>query len=327
MTLLRFSSRQPEVCFRISSENGCGLTAFEGKIGSLRNRISEAYAISILFMSAKNRPHRFCGRIATLVVCLLSCVSFIRSQNHEAKWQRVTTGQDFTIDIDASGLVFEPNRIVRATFRTVSSDTQTLPGDPPIKFKTSLDTIQFNLNGGYRFVENKYVDSKGKVVHTSSRELKEWKPVRGSAGTLRAAVNRWLPFGGSWTVIAYTMIDEGSTGKSDAVDLKNLIGSAVLLELDQARAATKHCSSPAYVSRKLTDQDLEQLLRVSLKRLGVESSHVDVFVMKCETQGWQPGQSILVRISPDRMLMLWEGVFLELRDRSPKSFSVPLVIR
>ena len=46
--------------------------------------------------------------------------------------------------------------------------------------------------------------------------------------------------------------------------------------------------------------------------------------MICGAQGWQPSKSLLVPLADGRMLMLWDGVFLELVDRNSKKIPIPL---
>lgn len=265
-------------------------------------------------------------RAIVLLLGILVFVSPAHSQITEPAWQRVTTGEDFTVDVDTSSLVFKTNRVLEARFRTEFSKSETLPGSPGVKYKSRLDTIQFSTaDYSYRISQINLLDSKSKVVHSEpASDTKEWKPIKGSAHRWFAALEGVSPLN-AWTVNSYRFVGPDSrNGIADSDELTKLLGSRILFAPRYAHAGDKLCRSVSYESRKLTDKDLEELLGASIEGLGVTANPIDVIALKCETKEWQPEQSLLIRVSPVKMLMLWDGVFLELLDKRPKRLPIPI---
>ena len=121
---------------------------------------------------------------------------------------------------------------------------------------------------------------------------------------------RALPPFGNWNVVAYRFGDGSPVG---APDLTRLIGTRVSFNSDSAAVGVKVCSSPDYQSRLVDDQELSRELGISLKSIGIKANHADTIVVKCETDGWAPPRSLLVKLPEGGMLMLWDGVFLVLK--------------
>jgi hypothetical protein len=258
-------------------------------------------------------------------ICVLWLSPAVRAQSG-GTWQRVTTGDDFTVEVDASSLRFEPDRIMSARYRTVLAKAERLQSDPKTTYKIRVETIQFKLaDGTYRSSDISLLSSGGDVV-LASAEPREWRSMRSAAGKWFAALRVLYPFQ-TWNVITYRLVDMTSRDNSDSLELDKLVGSHVQLTVDFVQVGNKRCSSPRFESRKLTDADLEKLFGVSVKALGFGANPVDVIALKCDTTEWQPNQSLLVQLAPDRMLMLWDGVFLELAYNRPKQFPIPITIQ
>ena len=73
----------------------------------------------------------------------------------------VYTGEDSIIEINSSAVTFQPERILRAEFRTVFSKPETIGrGESAVKYKTSLETIDFRMDDHrYRFFEIALLDT------------------------------------------------------------------------------------------------------------------------------------------------------------------------
>lgn len=261
---------------------------------------------------------------------LFTALLFVSAGSHaqtNETWQRVTTGEDFTVDVDSTSLVFKPSQILEARYRTEYSKSETLAGNPPVKYKARVDTIQFNIaDYSYRILEVSLLDSKGRTVQSlTADDKKPWKQIRdGSSGRLFDSLENLAPLG-NWTVNSYRVGEADANGRVDGSDeLPKLLGSVVSLGARYAQAGTRRCSSVSYESRKLTDKDLERLLGVSIQGLGVNAGPIDMIAMKCESKEWLPEQSILIRIAPARMLMLWNGAFIELIGEKD-SFPLPRI--
>ena len=75
---------------------------------------------------------------------LLSCLP-VSTQAQIETWQRVFTGDDFTVDVNTTSLTLEPH-VFRARFRTVLSKPETISSNSPTKYKTRLETIEFKTD-------------------------------------------------------------------------------------------------------------------------------------------------------------------------------------
>ena len=259
-------------------------------------------------------------------LCVISICPAIGAQSEDI-WQRVITEQDLTVDVDTASLRFEPDRVVSARFRTVLARPERLQNDQGATYKSRIETIQFKRSDGtYRSSAISLLDASDKIV-LSSAEPRPWKPMRASASRWLSGLERLYPFR-TWTVITYRPVDIRATDGLDSTELDKLVGSRISLTLDLVKVGTRACNSPRYESRTLTDGDLDKLLGVPIRGLGFSANPVDVIALKCESSGWQAGQSLLVPMNSDRMLMLWEGVFLELAvEKGPKQFTIPFKIQ
>jgi hypothetical protein len=249
-----------------------------------------------------------------LVVLLLSGPGLVCALQTKDKWQRVYTGDESVIEINSSSLKFEPDFIVRVQFRTTYTHAETLPGTSNTKYKIRLETIDFKLNEArYRISETSLLDSNGKELQSySTSQMREWRVLKQGGVTERLfnAARTQAPFG-NWKVVAYKLPDQDSKG-SKPVELEKLIGMRVSLQSYKADVGTNSCSSPAFEDKRASNEELFRELTAALKSVGVQES-AEMITISCKTSGWQPPQSLLVKVREGEMLMLWEGVFLVLK--------------
>ena len=257
-------------------------------------------------------------RIALMVGCLLfSLPVSIRAQGE--KWQRVYTGEDSIIDLDASSSTFAVGHVLRVTFRTTLAKPESLKEEPGTKVKRRLETFEFKLiEKRYRIHEIRLLTSAGKVVQSYwANASEDWKAMKlgGMMQRLFDAARQLPPFG-EWKVVDYRF---GDGTPSDAQRIRTAIGTHVRLDSDAAQVGTKVCSLPAYQSKLLTDKEFFRELGISLESIGIKANQADTIAVKCEAHDWAPPQSLLVKLPEGGMLMLWEGVFLELKNDKVQS--------
>ena len=255
-----------------------------------------------------------------MVGCLLgSLPTSIRAPDEKDKWQRVYTGEDSVIDLDVSSLTFHAGHVLRVIFRTTLAQAESLKEKQGTKYKRRLEAIEFNLSARqYRFHEITLLDSTGQAVQSYEANASEdWKVIKwgGMMQRLFDAARQLPPFG-EWKVVDYRF---GDGTPSDAQQFRKLIGTRVRLNSDSAGVGTKVCSSPAYQSKLLTDKEFLRELGISLESIGIKTNQAETIAVKCEANDWAPPQSLLVKLSEGGMLMLWEGVFLELKNDKVQS--------
>src|SRR5262245_15212762 len=111
-------------------------------------------------------------RILLASVTLILCVSAgpIWYQTHAKElWQRVYTGADSVIELNAGSLRFEAGDVLRAEYRTVLTKPESTGGDRGGKYKTRVEKIDFRLTDGhYRFFEISLLDPDGKLIQTKT---------------------------------------------------------------------------------------------------------------------------------------------------------------
>jgi len=259
-------------------------------------------------------------KISVIAAALAFCLSCglpitVHGQATEEKWQRVFTAEEFSVDVNPASLTFELEHIVRARFRTVYSKGDATNGNPVTKYKSRLESIAFKSNERrYRVDEITLVDSEGKIVQSWSNPSADWKVLKDGGIMQRqlAAAQTLHPLG-LWKVIAYRYAEGGPGQATESSRLAKLVGTQVRLNIDAAEVGTNSCQSPAYRSRSLTDKEFLRELGTSLSSIGIKTDRVETIAVKCEAGGWEPPQSLLVRLPEGDMLLLWEGVFLELK--------------
>src|SRR5450432_2631908 len=143
----------------------------------------------------------------TVAFLLLSCLPASTQAQHET-WQRIFTSDEFTVDVNPTSLTFETH-IFRAQFRTVFSKPEAISSNSPTKYKTRLETIEFNTDKQYRYFETSLLDSTGKIVQSYLRDSsQDWRVFKEGGVTARLfdAARALRPLG-RWTVIGYRYID------------------------------------------------------------------------------------------------------------------------
>lgn len=265
------------------------------------------------FWSSRLNVLRPITKTALVVALLLGGLPFsLRAQEAKDTWQRIYTGEDSVIEVNPLSLRFDEGHILRAEFRTSLAKAESLKGKPETKYQRRLETIEFNLTARtYRFSKIALLDSAGATILSDEGSASEWKPLKpgGMMERLFDAVRRLPPLG-EWKVVDYRLGDGPS---SDTQDFKKFIGTKVWLTSDRADVGQKTCSLPAYQSKLLTDKEFLGMLGVSIEAVGLKTHQAETIVVKCEGSGWDPSQSLLVKVPEGGMLMLWEGVFLVLK--------------
>jgi hypothetical protein len=265
--------------------------------------------------------------IASLLFC---CPLSIGAQQEKAHWQRVYTGEDSVIEINVSSLKFEPERIVRASYRTMLSKTESLPEQPGKKYKSRIESIAFSSAGNrYRFEEVSWLDSRGKPIHSyQSAANADWRALKagGIMAKMFAAIAASPPFG-SWKVLDYRFGDGPANGGNPAPDTARLLGGRINLTLERAEVGGKVCSAPAFQSRQFTREEFARELGIELKTLGLTTRQADSIIIRCEGNGWQPSQSLLIQLPEGGMLILWEGLFLTLGQREHFRITPPYSLK
>jgi hypothetical protein len=264
-----------------------------------------------------------------LIACFLFSVPIsISAQQEKVRWERVYTGEDSIIEIDASSLKFDTDRILRATFRTVLTKPERLPEKSGINYKSRFETIAFTLvPRRYRFEVVDWLDGSGKVVQSyKSPASGDWKALKagGIMERLFNAMNALPPFG-SWRVLAYRFAD-GPPDKPGDASVTRLVGTRVRINSEQAEVAERICLVPTYQSRRYTSQEFAREHGVELRTIGVEADFAESITIKCEN-GWQPPQSLLIQLPREQMLLLWDGLFFVLGKREHFQVVQPWTLR
>ena len=254
-------------------------------------------------------------RVIHLGVVALLLFPPLFAQAQDDKWQRVFTGEDFFVDVNPATLSYQPGRILRLQFRTRLSKPEVLNDNA--RYQTRLETIEFRNDKRYRYCETRLLDSAGKTVGDySSASSLEWKTFKRGGVTSRlfdAAISL-APFG-RWRVTGYRYADEKAHGVSDSEELVGLNGTEVTFEFYGAAVGAERCASPSYESHPLRDNDFYLKLGISPESLGIPTTQGNGIVVKCESHDWAPPQSLILPLQSGRVLMLWKGVFLELKQK------------
>jgi hypothetical protein len=283
-------------------------------------RISEEALVSLRLARAP-RPRQV-NRSALIKMFRATCFFVIflglygsGSVAAQDRWQRVYSAEDFNVDVKPATLTYQSGRVVRLQFRTSLSKPE--PFDGNSKYKTRLETIEFRADKRYRYYETVLLDAGGKTVATYPLSP-DWKPFKPGGVTNRLFdFATSLPPFGRWNVTTYHYADGSPNTNPESREITNFRGTDVRLEFDEAAVGAERCSSPSYESHALADKDFYRNFGISLDRLGVLATQGDALVLKCESHGWSPPQSLILPLPNGNLLLLWEGVFLELKKRGP----------
>jgi hypothetical protein len=255
-------------------------------------------------------------RPAVALCLVLSFRLLITAQNESNVWHRAYTGEESIIELNVSTLKFDDARVLRMDLRTVLVTPETLNERPGTKYKTRLETVEFNLGRNeYRLTRVALLEPGGKTVDSYENLTGQWKPIRagGMMNRLLYAARTFLPFG-SWRVVSFRFVDGPIPDQDDrALDVSRLIGATVSLEAEHAKVEASVCKAPVYKSDRLSMQEFSRRLGVAVQLPEIKSDHVETISVKCDTDGWTPRQSLLVELPEGGILMLWKGVFLVLK--------------
>jgi len=263
----------------------------------------------------KYSPTKFRLGSFSLIVCLGAVVGLAQEKR---EWVRVTTGADSTIHVDETSLTFRPDASgYSADFRTTLAEPEPVPSQAALKYKARIDRIEFGQ--GYRIVSTSFLDDNGKVVHTvESGSDAKWKPAYGrTVGAMASVVTKLNPFG-MWEVMEYRYATGETGGPNDDRELRELRGSRLEFGPSSASVGGKRYSVKSFEGKTVTNADAKKLFDTSLAAIGIEGDNLAAVRFMIQNGG-DSKQSFLLRISPERAVMLWSGVFLELR-RIPSQF-------
>ena len=249
-----------------------------------------------------------------LWIVILAYADFCLHAQTKEKWQRVYTGEYSVIELNISTASLEADRLLLAQFRTTLTKPETIADKQSAKYKSRIETISFKLDRNlYRVTEIEWFDPAGAKLTSYTNPAEDWRIVKSGSVMERmfSAALKIPPFG-EWKVAGYKFAD----GKAyEERELTRLVGTSVRLQSSIAQVGSKICSSLAYVDKRVSRQDLDRQLGVTVESLGILAEYVEVTNLKCEGGGWTPPQSMLLKVKEGEMLMLWNGVFLVLNKR------------
>ncbi len=249
---------------------------------------------------------------AILWTVIVSNICFCVHAQTKDKWRRAYTGDDSVIDINISSSTLETGHVLRVDFRTTLAKPENIAGNQSAKYKSRIETIRFKLNQhSYRLAETVWFDSKGAKLISSTTTAEDWRVLK-QGGVMEKLFNsvRLLPPFGSWKVVGYKFAD--GTAQPEP-QISKLVGTHVRLQPNTAQVEAKVCSSLAYEDKRASREELNQL-GMRLESLGIVSDYAETTKLKCEGGGWAPPQSLLLKVKEGEMLMLWNGVFLVLKQ-------------
>lgn len=251
--------------------------------------------------------------LVNVFVCLAVLPTF--TQKLSSPWLRVITQEDHVIDIDRSSLRFQKSSVVEVRIRTVLSSPESVPNQRSVKYATRIDSMHYDLKAKkYRILASSFLDSAGRsILDISSSDQEAWKSPIGVTGRqLMSAVNGLPPFG-SWKVVTYGYGSGDPPSKDDPAELKDLVGSLIVLETSGMRIGRKsECMEPSFRSWETKDVEVQDRLGVSLKSFGFAEAKLDTVIIQCEKKGSSLSPSYVLLLSDNRTVLLWNGVFLEL---------------
>ena len=254
----------------------------------------------------------FSKSLCSVVLGTFLVVNTVVAQSPEL-WKRVHTGEDSVIDLNSSLIEFDVGHILRIEIRTILNTPEELRDKSRTKYLTRLETVEYNLRQPkYRIIHVVLLDSSGRTVQTFDLKSSEWKPLKpgGMMERLIYGVQPSLPFG-RWKIVSSRLVEATTTRDQTPPELAGLIGGSIWLEADRASVNESSCGSPAYKSERVSLSELSRRLGVDVKLS--QQSDIEMITVNCESDGWSPPRSLLIKQREGDMLMLWNGVFLTLK--------------
>lgn len=248
-----------------------------------------------------------------LLITIVLSLGVQATAQQSNKWKRVYTGDGYVIDVDLASVEFGSDQILQTQIRTVLDKEELLKDSHGAKLKTRLEQVEYKLRpGNYRIAEVVLLDPAGQPILTEHPNVAVWKSVKTGSMMERVllAARPALPFG-KWKVAASRLAE--AQEKQASMEFERFIGVSVSLEAASAKVDQSICGNPVYKSDHYTVTELSRQLGANVKFPELPSDNVDLIYIKCESEGWEPPQSMLVKLPEGRMLMLWKGVFLTLK--------------
>ena len=218
------------------------------------------------------------------------------------------------MEVDRLSLTLEKDHVIGALFRTIQTVPEKIPGKS-IDYQTREDLIQFNVEKRrYRITKSTFLDSNGKIVLTEEPgDKKEWSRWLGhTSARLLSAAGQLRPLG-VWTVASARLATGEPVSEEDVKKLGGPIGSWVRFDLDRVSFRGESCSKPAYEKRSVSNEETLKRLGVPLSSLAIQTDRIDGLMVRCASDGTNQTYTIVLFPSEDQALMLWQGVFLELK--------------
>lgn len=121
-----------------------------------------------------------------VIICALFLIAlFSAAAQEKAEWQRLSTFQNSTLDMNISDVTFGTDYTGRVMFRVELSKSESVPGNKSVKYKSAIQTMEFRCpERQYRVVEVKRFDGKGKLVDSDKADSSaQWKEVKSGSFT------------------------------------------------------------------------------------------------------------------------------------------------
>ena len=247
------------------------------------------------------------GLTCALLV-LAFTTSFVAQKRATETWLRVTTGDDFVIDVDRTSLAFGDSHVIEATFRTTHTDPQPLSTQSG-PYRSQLDTIAFQTNGpDYRVIKSLFLSDSGKVLLEQNPQGPQWRHKGKAAARLYGAATQLAPFG-QWKVHSYKYASGEGPSKDDPEELTSLIGKDILFSPSRVAIGDTGCYESSLVFASITGEDAFKRLGIQLSDLGIEGSTMRAIRATCSNK--DEGTFIFL-LSPDKAKLLWNGVFFDI---------------
>lgn len=250
------------------------------------------------------------------VFFILSVASgVVHAQKSNDPWLRVTTGEEYYIEIDKNSLTLKDGDVYGASFRTSYAKESTSGS----KCLVRLDSIDFQVSShSYRVISSTCFTSGGAVPHTTNFDV-QWKRLRsGTSQRFYSAAAKLAPFG-SWKVVSYRYASGEGPSNGDPMEIRSMVGSTVSLRLDNLFIGRSNCSDATFDFRSLSDQAFERY-GLMLKNLGIVATSEKAIIAVCRSNKDYPPQTLILLSSPTKATMLWDGILFEI-ERLPNLFS------
>ena len=250
------------------------------------------------------------------VLIVISCVvasaqdlTFSLPRSHEKIWQRVLTGPDSNIDVKTASLVLEPNRLFRSQFRTTFARSEESFEKPGTKYKTRLETFQFDAqNDKYRVIETTLFDSSEKIVYESGPlTTRSWKPLRGQTVARLYETAAGLHPLGTWTTIGIWAA--GSEQSASSEELQGRLS----LHLNRFATGRTNCTAPRYESVIMRGDDFSSMTGREPTAAGFPEPKIAAVRIRCEPKTGSSELHILFLAAAGRATLLSSGVVYDLQ--------------